>query len=147
MAVDYLHLTGLCMRDRLFRKIVFTSLTWMAALFVIGALAGAVRADTVVAPSQRGSSNLSSTVAVTNTFQSIQILNSNRSGCLIQNQSTTNAMWVYFGPIASATKATSFILDSSHGLAISCSVGGTSVLRDQVSITGTSGDAYAANFQ
>jgi hypothetical protein len=102
---------------------------------------------TVVAPSQLGSSNLGSTIAVTDTFQSIQTYNSGRSGCLIQNQSTTNAMWVYFGPVASATKAKSFILDTSHGLQISCSVGGTSVLQDQVSITGTSTDAFAANFQ
>lgn len=110
-------------------------------------LATGLMAATVVAPSQLGSSNLSGTIAVTNTFQSIQAYNSNRSGCLIQNQSTSDQMWVYFGPIASATKAASFILDSSHGLQISCAVGGTSVVRDQVSITGTSTDAFAANFQ
>jgi len=110
-------------------------------------LIGPAEAATVVAPSQLGSSNLSSTISVTNTFQSIQAYNSNRSGCLIQNQSTTDTMWVYFGPVASATKAASFMLDATHGLQISCSVGGTSVLRDQVSITGTSTDAFVANFQ
>jgi hypothetical protein len=102
---------------------------------------------TVVAPSQLGSTPASGTIAVSNTFQSIHVFDSNRSGCLIQNQSSTDQMWVYFGPIASATKGGSFILDSAHGLAISCSVGGTSVLRDQISITGTATDAFAANFQ
>lgn len=93
------------------------------------------------------STNLSSTISVTNTFQSIQASTAGRKGCLIQNQSTTNAMWVFFGAIGSATKASSFILDSSHGLQISCAVGGLGVLTDQVSITGTSADAFAANFQ
>ncbi len=104
-------------------------------------------AATVVSPSQLGSNNLSGTIAVTDTFQSIQAYNSDRSGCLIQNHSIANAMWVYFGPVASATKDASFMLDAGHALQISCSVGGTSVLRDQVSITGTSADAFAANFQ
>jgi len=110
-------------------------------------LFGAAKAATIVVPSQFGSANLSSTIAVTNTFQSVQVYNSDRTGCLIQNQSTTDPMWVFFGPIASATKAKSFELDSTHGLQISCSVGGTSVLKDQVSITGTSTDGFTANFQ
>ena len=119
-----------------------------ALLFSCALLAPlSARAATVVVPSQLGSAPLSGTIAVTNTFQSIQAFNSNRSGCLIQNQSSTDAMWVYFGPIASATKGGAFLLDATHGLQISCSVGGTSALRDQVSITGTATDAYAANFQ
>lgn len=109
-------------------------------------LCGSAQAATVVSPSQYGSVPLPSTIAVTNTFQSIQAYNSNRTGCLIQNQ-TTDTMWVYFGPIANATKAGSFILDTAHSLSISCAVGGTSVLKDQVSITGTGTDGFAANFQ
>lgn len=93
------------------------------------------------------SSNLASSVAVTNTFQSIQVATAGRQGCLIQNQSTTNAMWVYFGSIGGATKAKSFILDSAHGLAISCAVGGLGVATDQVSITGTATDLFNASFQ
>jgi hypothetical protein len=104
-----------------------------------------VSASVAVAPLT--SSNLSSTVAVTNTFQSIQVSTAGRNGCLIQNQSTSNTMWVYFGAIGGATKAKSFQLDTSHGLAISCSVGGLGVLTDQVSITGTATDAFTANFQ
>lgn len=110
-------------------------------------LCGAAEAATVVVPSQLGSVNLSGTIAVTNTFQSIQTYNSDRAGCLIQNQSLTNTMWVYFGPVSAATKAASYELDTTHGLQISCSVGGTSVLKDQVSITGTATDAFTANFQ
>lgn len=108
-------------------------------------ITSAAPASVTVAPLT--SSNLSSTIAVTNTFQSIQVSTGGRNGCLIQNQSTTDPMWVYFGAIGGATKAKSFELDSTHGLAISCSVGGLGVLTDQVSITGTSTDGFTANFQ
>ena len=104
-----------------------------------------VNATVSVAPLT--STNLSGTIAVTNTFQSIQASTAGRNGCLIQNQSTTNPMYVYFGAIGVATKAKSFILDTAHGLAISCSVGGLGVLTDQVSITGTAADGFTANFQ
>lgn len=104
-----------------------------------------VSATVTVAPLT--STNAAGSISVTNTFQSIQASTAGRNGCLIQNQSTTNAMWVYFGAIGGATKAKSFILDNNHGLAISCSVGGLGVVTDQVSITGTSGDLYNANLQ
>lgn len=119
----------------------------LAAALLGACLMAPAQSATVVAPSQLGSANVSGTIAASNVFQSLQTYNPDRSGCLIQNQSTTNTMWVYFGPVASATKAASFMLDSTHGLQISCSVGGTSVLRDQVSITGTISDAFVANFQ
>lgn len=108
-------------------------------------ISGSISTSVTVAPLT--STNLSGTIAVTNTFQSIQISTAGRKGCLIQNQSTTDPMWVFFGPIGSATKGTSFELDSTHGLAISCSVGGLGVVTDQVSITGTGTDAFTANFQ
>lgn len=93
------------------------------------------------------STNLSSTIAVTNTFQSIQASTGTRKGCLIQNVATSDSMWVYFGAIGGATKGKSFILDAVHGSAVSCAVGGLGVLTDQVSITGTAPDAFTANFQ
>lgn len=110
-----------------------------------GCVNATVSASVTVAPLT--STNLSGTISVTNTFQSIQVSTAGRNGCLIQNQSTTDQMWVYFGAIAGATKAKSFVLDNNHGLAISCSVGGLGVLTDQVAITGTSTDGFTANFQ
>lgn len=89
------------------------------------------------------SSNLSSTITLTGTFQSIQTANSERKSCLIQNNGS-NDMRVYFGPIASATSAASAKL--SAGSSINCAAGGI-VLTDQVSITGTTADAFVANFQ
>ena len=98
--------------------------------------------------------NASSTITITNTFQSVFAANSTtfpntatgRSSCTIQNNGA-NTMWVYFGPIASATKGASFALSagtsSVAGQSVNCSVGGV-VLQDQVSITGTSGDAFYA---
>lgn len=88
--------------------------------------------------------NDSSTIAVTNTFQSIWTASTNtrgRAGCTVQNNSASAAMYVFFGAIASATTGKSVKL--AAGQAVSCNSGGT-VLQDQVSITGTSGDAFYA---
>lgn len=106
-----------------------------------------VSATATVAVAPLTSTNAAGSISVTNTFQSIQASTAGRNGCLIQNQSIANQMWVYFGAIGTATKAKSFILDTSHGLAISCAVGGLGVVTDQISITGTSGDLYNANLQ
>jgi hypothetical protein len=95
------------------------------------------------------SSNLSGSVSVTNTFQSVQSLTTGRIGCAIQNNGA-NPMYVYFGPIGSASKAHAFLLPAStstSSFVVGCAVGGLGVLTDQVSITGTSGDAFTANFQ
>ena len=88
--------------------------------------------------------NLSGTIAVTNTFQSIQPQNNGRIGCTIENNGT-HTLYVYFGAIANATTANSFQL--SPGQPVSCLVGNGYLLSDQVSITGTGGDAFAAGFQ
>lgn len=88
--------------------------------------------------------NLSGTITLTGTFQSIQVANSERKSCLIQNNSASNNMRVYFGPVASATSSNSVTLSPSS--TVNCTAGGI-VLTDQVSITGTTGDAFLANFQ
>ena len=45
-------------------------------------------------PFSVASNNLSSTISVTNTFQSVQVLNQGRTACTIQNNSSGNSMWV-----------------------------------------------------
>ncbi len=85
--------------------------------------------------------NQSSTIAVTNTFQQVWALNSNRIDCLIQNNSASNSMWVFPGVAASATKGTSVVL--AAGQAFYCTYNGVDY-TGAVSITGTSGDAYYA---
>ena len=89
------------------------------------------------------SDNASSTITVTDTFQYIWILDTTTTGrtaCTIQNNGT-NTMWVFFGPIANATKGKSVVL--SAGRVVKCNSGNV-ILKDQVSITGTSGDAFYA---
>lgn len=88
--------------------------------------------------------NLSGTLAASATFQSIAVYDTNRSACLVQNNSTANKMYVYFGPIANATTGASVVLDT--GKSVSCN-NGPIVAIDQVSISGTSGDAFLAVFQ
>jgi len=94
----------------------------------------------ITQPKNLASQNYSSTIAVTNTFQSVLLLNNSRYSCTIQNNGS-NFMYVYFGAIADATIAKSVKLSVGQG--VNCIVGGI-VLKDQVSITGTSGEAYYA---
>lgn len=91
--------------------------------------------------------NVSTTIAVTNTFQSLWAADTSttgRSSCAIQNKGTADPMYVYFGAIAGATIAKSIKLVTNAVL--NCSVFGV-VLRDQVSITGTATDAFYAASQ
>lgn len=94
--------------------------------------------------------NSSSTITATNTFQSVFAQSSSRRSCAIQNTGTST-MWVYFGAIAGATKAKSFPLAPASaanepGGFVLCNNGST-VITDQVSITGTAGDTFTATAQ
>lgn len=112
----------------------------LAALFLSVSFA---RADV---PTPTLGTNLSGTITTTNTFQLIQTLTNNRVDCTVENNSATNTMWVYFGQTANATKGMSVQL--APGQSVGCRVaGGLYVLRNHVNITGTSGDAFFANFQ
>lgn len=111
-----------------------------------GKLSISVSASATVTVAALTSTNLSGSIAVTDTFQSIQASTAGRKGCAVQNPSAnSHSQWVFFTGIGSATKAAAFQL--SPGSSISCAVGGLAVLTDQVSITGTSGDIFVANFQ
>jgi hypothetical protein len=108
----------------------------------------------VTSPSRVASVNASGTIAVTNTFQQVfasaLLLAQPRQGCLIQNNGAST-MWVFFGPVASATKPTSFQLVPPgvgvQGGGIGCGTGAGGVIQDQVSITGTATEAFTANRQ
>jgi hypothetical protein len=88
------------------------------------------------------STNVSGTIAVTNTFQSIAG-EGPRSGCMIQNKGS-NDMWVFFGPIATATRARSVRL--AIGLMVTCNNPGAT-LSDQISISGTATEEFLAIVQ
>lgn len=126
----------------------------LAAALVLLAGAASAQQPVITSPSRVGSVNASGTIAVTNTFQQVfasaLLLAQPRQGCAIQNNGV-NTMWVFFGPLASATKATSFQLVPPgvgvQGGSIGCNTGGGGVLQDQVSITGTATEAFTANRQ
>lgn len=114
-----------------------------AILFTL--LSNSVFAQTpvVTKPYKAYTYNYSSSIAVTNTFQTVFVVSSADTGrvaCTIANYGT-NKMYVFFGPIANATLTNSIQLAANQS--ISCNIGGV-VLQDQVSITGTSGDAFYA---
>lgn len=87
--------------------------------------------------------NSSSSIASTNTFQSLwsaSTVSTGRVDCLIQNKGS-NSMYVYFGAIANATTPNSYILGANTSFR--CGNNGT-ILKDQISITGTSGEQFFA---
>jgi hypothetical protein len=110
-------------------------------LLLLWALPAFAQQPVFTLPTARITTNSSGTVAVTNTFQEIWPIRTGRIDCSVQNNSTTNVMYVFIGPIASATLAKSVKL--AAGQALTCSIGGT-VPTDAVNITGTSGDAFYA---
>lgn len=90
----------------------------------------------------------SSTIAVTDTFQSVMAANTSRNGCVILNNST-HRQWVYNG--TTPTKAVAFPLEAASaanaaGGSFSCTIG-TGVVSDQIWITGTAADTFVAREQ
>jgi hypothetical protein len=121
----------------------------LAVALMLAMVSFAAKAQTPVltAPAAGTSTNASSTIALTNTFQQVFASNINRKACLIQNTGT-HVMYVFFGTLGLAAQATSFPLYPASaagypGGSISCVAGGI-VLTDQVSITGTAGDTFTA---
>jgi hypothetical protein len=113
----------------------------------------------VTSPSSVGTVNTSGTIGTGGgTFQSVFAAAGHvakpsvaaRQGCLVQNTGG-NVEYVFVGPIASATEATSYQLvppgTGIQGGSISCATLGGGVLQDQISITGTSGDTFTATRQ
>lgn len=97
-----------------------------------------------VSAQQLDSDQTGGTIAVTNTFQQVFPRNDVRRGCTVQNTGA-NKMYVFFGPIASATLANSFQL--AAGQSLNCSLPNSAVIRSQTSITGTSADTFVASQQ
>lgn len=115
----------------------------LSLLLIANASLAFAQSPVITQPYNVTSQNYSSTIAVTNTFQSIWPANTTsrgRAGCTVQNNGT-NSMYVYFGAIANATTTNSVKL--AAGQSVQCNVNGIT-LQDQVSITGTSGDAFYA---
>lgn len=116
------------------RRIVLSAAA--AAIAVLAAL-------TIATAQQHDTLQQGSTISVTNTFQQVLPKDENRHGCAIQNNGT-HTMYVFFGPIANATTSNAFQL--AAGQPIYCGNYQT-VLTSQISITGTSGDAYVWTVQ
>jgi len=117
-------------------------LTLVIALLVAPVLVHA-QSPVITQPYGVTSHNDSSTIASTNVFQSIWSASTNvrgRAGCIVQNIGSST-QFVFVGAIASALTTTSYKL--AAGQVFNCTIGGT-VLKDQISITGTSGDEFFA---
>jgi hypothetical protein len=100
---------------------------------------------TTAGTDSNGFANLASgTITVTSTFQELWAANNARSGCTIVNNGT-HIMYVSEG-LATTAASTSTAFPVAAGAGYTCGVGGV-VLRGQINITGTSGDAfYAAQY-
>ena len=87
--------------------------------------------------------NASGSITAGNTYQQVFAATPVRNGCMIQNNSAS-AMWVFIGPIASATRDTSYQLPASSLVPFTCS-GPSGVQSDQISIDGTTAAKFFAN--
>lgn len=113
----------------------------IGALFLlIGASFAYAQTPVVTQTSKFSNANASSTIAVTNTFQSIWSSNSFRNDCIIQNNGAAS-MYIYFGPIANATTPNSLSLAANS--TFRCANSGI-VQSDQISITGTATQKFFA---
>lgn len=111
---------------------------------ILLSIASAVWAQTPVATTPGALNNVdneSSVITLTNTFQQVFAATIGRNSCTIQNNSSSNTMFVFFGP-ATPTTATSFQL--KPGLFLNCETVGGVVPKTAVQITGTTSDAYYA---
>jgi hypothetical protein len=61
-------------------------------------------------PLNLATTNASTTIATGNTFQQVLAALSNRQSLTIENNNASDSCWVFVGPSASATKATSILL-------------------------------------
>ncbi len=114
---------------------------FLILLLIIGASFPAYAQTPVITyTSKFNNANASTSIAVTNTFQSIWASNSNRNDCIIQNNGAAS-MYIYFGPIANATTSNSLIL-AAAGI-FRCANSGI-VQSDQISITGTATQKFFA---
>lgn len=125
----------------IFWKGLFFALA-LSGLALWAGLAGAQQGIPPVAtwPVVTTSSNVSSTITSAGTYQSVFAASALRRGCTVQDNGT-HTMYVFFGPIASATHGNSVQL--TQGQSVSCQAGGI-VLTDQVSVDGTTADAFYA---
>ncbi len=116
----------------------------LLALLILGASLPALAQSPVTTyPYTTTISNSSAAIGVTNTFQSVWAASANLTGrtdCIIQNNGAAS-MYVYFGPIANATTPNSLILAAAG--TFRCANSGV-VTKDQISITGTSGQIFFA---
>ena len=86
----------------------------------------------------------SANIDTTNAFKLALPASTNINGridCLIQNQSASAKMYIYFGAIAAATTPNSLQLAAAE--IFRCANSGV-VIKDAISITGTAGDRYFA---
>jgi hypothetical protein len=118
----------------------------LAGGLLLGFAGGAAAQQPVVtAPYPVTSTAASSTIAVTNTFQSlfdgftIQAAGARRSGCLIANNGASS-MFVFLG---AGTPTTPTSIPLAAGATFNCNMGGV-VVQDRVRITGTAGQAFFA---
>ena len=109
-------------------------------LLLLGLAGPALAQQAVVTlPSARVTTDASSTIAVTDTFQQIWAAQASRVNCGIQNNDANN-MWVFFGS-GTPTKATSVVL--APGQFLNCATSGI-VASSAVWITGTSPGVFYA---
>lgn len=114
----------------------------LLALLVVGVSTFAYAQNPVLTnPTGRTAVASGSTIATTNTFQTLFASNDRRSGCIVQNNGTHN-MYLNIVSRTTATLSNSAVI--IPGGTGGCALYGT-VITGEISLTGTSGDSYYAS--
>lgn len=82
------------------------------------------------------------TIGTTNAWQAVLTASATRKGCLLQNQSVNNVMYIFFGASPPSNGVVSAGFQLNPGLSLSCATLSGAVGTDGLYITGTSGDSY-----
>lgn len=90
------------------------------------------------------STNASGTISVTNTFQQVFAVATTRKGCLIQNNSTNGNNQYVYEHGSGQTVAKSYTLTPGGSYSCNRPAG---VVQNEIDITGTAGDTFAADSQ
>lgn len=121
---------------------------FLIATLIIGAsFAAYAQSPVVTRPQGVTTGDYSGSIASTNTFQEVfpaSTATTGRLDCIIQNNSASAKMYIHFGSNPSAITPDS--LNLAAGAIFRCANGGT-VIKDRISITGTSGDLFFATQQ
>lgn len=121
--------------------------SFLSILLLVASFSIAIAQNPVVTtPSALTISPINASITSSSAFQSVlpaSTATTGRIDCIVQNLSTTNRMYIYFGSASSALALSTNSLTLAAGATFRCNNGGV-VVKNQISLGGTAGDRFFA---